>query len=98
MLNTFSVDNRKALVLVVSLAVGAVLIVVCSVFASDSVSGGAPTVATVFLRVLTLALAGGLYAGVLLFYGKRNTAFRENLEKAVNAPMPSPPKKKKKRK
>ena len=91
-------DNRKTLVTLLAAVLGAVIIVVCSVLASDSVIGGDPSGFTVFVRILALAVTAGAYVAILLFYGKRNEEFRAKLDQAVNAPLPAPQKKKKKRK
>ncbi len=93
-----AMENRKFLVTGVALALGAVAIVVFSVFAVDSVSGGTPSVPTIFLRILVLALSAGTYVGILLYYGRRNAAFGEKLQAAVDTPLPEPQRKKKKRK
>ncbi len=98
MLDFVNMDNRKTLVTVTAVVLGAVLIMICSVFASDSVTGGDPSAFTVFIRILVLVVTGGAYAAILLFYGKRNEEFRAKLDEAVKAPLPAPQKKKKKRK
>lgn len=94
-----SPNSRKTLVTIIAVAVSGVLIVISSLLASDSVSGAArPTTLTAFLRILSLTLTLGAYAGVLFFYSKKNAAFRERLEAAANTPLPTSQKKKKKKK
>lgn len=98
MQNLLTMDNRKTLVTALAVVAGAGLIIVCSVFASDSFTGGAPSGLTICLRVVALTLTAGAYAGVLLFYSKRNVTFRAKLDEAASAPLPTPQKKKKKKK
>lgn len=89
--------SRKLLLTRLAFALGAALIVVCAVLAGDSVHGGSPSLSIIVLRILVLTMAAGTYGGVLLYYGRRNVAFNEKLQAAVDAPTPEPKRKKKKK-
>lgn len=90
--------SRAPLITGLAVFVGAVLIIVASVLAQDSISGGGPSTFTVVLRIVVLATSAATYAGILLYYSRKNAAFGEHLQAAADTPLPDAKRKKKKKK
>ena len=85
--------NRKTLVTVAALVIGAVAIVASSLFVSDSATGGSPSARIVVIRLVVLTMSTLLYVGVSFYYARRNAAFREKMGQAAE-PLPPAPQKK----